>query len=250
MTDQEDVRTRVDDALRRAAALAYEAAHGAIDEDPGDSGPTRWRILVRPRVVVTVVLAAAVLAALLMYGPWGARARPASFAAAPTAVASADAATTPWEGGEEGLPGTGGPAGAGEVVVDVVGAVERPGVVTLDQGARVVDAIDAAGGAAEGADLDALNLARLLVDGEQVRVPLEGEAPAAGAASGSSGGLVNINQADAAALEALPGVGPVLAGRIVTYRDTHGPFASVDALDAVSGVGPAVLAGLADSATV
>jgi competence protein ComEA len=126
----------------------------------------------------------------------------------------------------------------GPVVVHVVGAVVTPGVVTLPGGSRVGDAIDAVGGSTPEADLSAVNLARPLVDGEQVWVPRPGEAPVPDASVDD--GLVNINTADAATLDTLPGVGPVLAGRIIAAR----PFTSVDDLERVSGIGPAVLANL------
>ncbi|MBO3086813.1 ComEA family DNA-binding protein [Cellulomonas sp. zg-ZUI40] len=128
-----------------------------------------------------------------------------------------------------------------QVVVHVVGAVARPGVVRLPLGARVSDAIDAVGGGTPDAGLAAVNLARVLADGEQLVVPLLG-APVP-VPSALADGLVDLNTADAAALEELPGVGPVLAGRIVQRR-TGRPFTSVDELDEVSGIGPALLADL------
>ncbi len=138
-------------------------------------------------------------------------------------------------------------------VVHVVGAVAAPGVVTLPGDARVADAVTAAGGAAPDADLAGLNLARTVVDGEQLRVPRAGEAVTApapatlepGAVTGTAGAApgpagVDLNTADLAALDALPGVGPVLAQRILDRRE-EAPFTSVDELDEVSGIGPAVL---------
>lgn len=149
------------------------------------------------------------------------------------------------------------PAGQdGRVVVHVVGQVRRPGVATLTAGSRVAEAIKAAGGALPGADLAAVNLARLVVDGEQIRVPKPGEvmgqAPGApGAASGDpAGGLVNLNSADLAALDTLPGVGPVLAQRILSWRAEHGRFSRVDELGEVSGIGDKLLAQLTPKVTV
>lgn len=140
----------------------------------------------------------------------------------------------------------------GPLVVHVAGAVARPGVVHLTVGDRVADALAAAGGTAVGADLDALNLARPLVDGEQVVVPLEGVDgdAAAGGAAATTGllpdGRVDLNSATAAQLEELPGVGPVLAGRIVAHREANGPFSEAAALREVSGIGEATWASLRD----
>ncbi len=147
---------------------------------------------------------------------------------------------------------------AGQVVVHVVGQVRHPGVVVLDLGGRVGDALKKAGGPLPGADLSALNLARALVDGEQVRVPKPGEAPppaAQGPDGGGPGGAgssapVNLNTATAAVLEELPGVGPVLAQRIVDWRTEHGRFASVDELAEVSGIGEKMFAQLQGKVTV
>ena len=154
-------------------------------------------------------------------------------------------------------------AGFGEppvVVLHVLGAVVEPGIVELPPGSRVVDAIAAAGGPTDEADLAAVNLARLVADGEQLRLPAVGEAPAAGApgsggaGAGSPGGTadgrININTADAAGLEQLPGVGPAIAARIIAWREQNGPFRSVDELTAVSGIGEKTLDGLRDQATV
>ncbi|NHN44883.1 ComEA family DNA-binding protein [Chryseoglobus frigidaquae] len=162
-------------------------------------------------------------------------------------------------------------AGFGEppvVVLHVLGAVVEPGIVELPPGSRVVDAIAAAGGPTDEADLAAVNLARVVVDGEQLRLPAVGEAPAAGVpgagpGSGSGGagpgsgsasvaadGRININTADAAGLEQLPGVGPAIAARIIAWREQNGPFRSVDELTAVSGIGEKTLDGLRDQATV
>ena len=138
------------------------------------------------------------------------------------------------------------------VVLHVLGAVAEPGIVELPLGARVVDALAAAGGPTPDADLAGVNLARIVADGEQLRVPRVGEVPVTGPAApgASSDGRVNINTADAAALETLPGVGPAIAARIIAWRDENGPFRSVDELTAVSGIGERTLAGMRDQATV
>ena len=152
-------------------------------------------------------------------------------------------------GGGSGARST---AGLATIVVHVVGQVARPGVVTVVSGARVVDAITLAGGPLPGADVQQVNLARTLVDGEQVSVPKPGETvPAAGAAgaagaragatTGVAGALIDLNGADVATLDGLPGVGPVLAQRIVDWRTEHKRFTTVDELGEVSGIGDKLL---------
>lgn len=186
--------------------------------------------------------------------------------------ASGDAAVEGTAGGSTAPDGgaSGGESPPAELVVHVSGAVAGPGVVRLPAGARVDDALRAAGGASKDADLAAVNLARPVADGEQIHVPVPGEEPPAavacsppgapadpdtsGAGSGTgsqpSEGLINLNTADAAALEELPGVGPAIAARIVEHREKNGPFTSVDDLLEVSGIGPAKLEGLREQATV
>ncbi len=138
------------------------------------------------------------------------------------------------------------------VVVDVVGKVRRPGVYQLRSGSRVEDAVRAAGGAVAGADLASTNLARKLVDGEQIAVGLAPSAPAttAGAETTGASGLVDLNTATAAELDALPGVGPVLAQHILDWRSAHGRFDSADQLRDVSGIGPSKFADLRPLVTV
>jgi competence protein ComEA len=139
------------------------------------------------------------------------------------------------------------PTGPKEVYVDVVGAVRRPGLYRVRSGARVADAVAHAGGPTRKADLQLVNLAALVADGEQVVVPRRGAGglPAAGGAPGSaSTGPVHLNSATLEQLDALPGVGPVTAQKIIDYRAQHGGFGSVDDLDAVPGIGPARLADL------
>lgn len=138
------------------------------------------------------------------------------------------------------------------ILVDVAGWVRDPGVYGFEEGSRVIDAIDAAGGARPGAVLQSLNLAAPLVDGTQVLVPREGEAGAVAPPAGglSAGGLVNVNTATNAELEELPGIGEVIAQRIVEYRTANGPFASVDQLLDVSGIGDAILESIRELVTV
>lgn len=134
------------------------------------------------------------------------------------------------------------------VIVHVVGQVMRPGIVELDDGARVIDAIDAAGGVTSAADIDSLNLARVVVDGEQVYVPEVGEDLAARALPqhAKAQGPISLSRADQATLETLPGVGPSLASRIIAFREANGPFQSVSDVLAVAGIGPATLDRFAD----
>ena len=135
-----------------------------------------------------------------------------------------------------------------QLVVDVVGAVRWPGLYRLRDGTRIADAVAAAGGTRPKAELDAVNLAAPLADGEQVVVPARGAAGAAAAsppAAGSSPAApLDLNTATAEQLDALPGIGPATAAKIVAYRQAHGPFRSVDELDGVPGIGPARLAQL------
>lgn len=137
-------------------------------------------------------------------------------------------------------------AGQAEIVVHVTGLVRRPGLVRLPAGARVADAIDDAGGVTRRRAESSVNLARVLVDGEQIVVSDTAAAPAlapsaATTTAAAPGGPVDLNSATLEQLDALPGVGPVLAGRILQWRAMHGPFRSIDELGEVSGIGDAIL---------
>ncbi|NEN76823.1 ComEA family DNA-binding protein [Nocardioides zeae] len=182
-----------------------------------------------------------------------------------TSAAGTPLATPPSDpgAGTAGEPESGADATAastGEVVVHVAGRVVRPGIVVLPGGSRVADAVEAAGGVVPDTDLSGLNLARVLVDGEQVLVgldPSEGAPAAPGAAAPGgpgagtpTGGLVDLNTADLAALDLLPGVGPVTAQAIIDWREENGGFSHVDELLEVKGIGEATLAELAPLVTV
>jgi competence protein ComEA len=134
------------------------------------------------------------------------------------------------------------PAAASKLVVHVAGAVRRPGLYRLAEGKRVADAVARAGGATAPADTAAINLAAPLADGMQVLVPSR----VAGAAGKAAAGRVSLSSASVSDLDALPGIGPVTAQKIVDYRAAHGGFRSVDDLDAIPGIGPARIDQLRD----
>jgi competence protein ComEA len=184
-------------------------------------------------VAVVVALAAAVLA-------WRARPRVDPVTAAVPTGAVTDVA------GASVSP-------TGVVVVAVSGHVRQPGLVRLPAGARVADAVEAAGGALPGTDLGLLNLARRVTDGELILVgitPQPGSVADPGGGAGGAAGTVNLNTATSAQLQTLPGVGPVLADRIIAYRAEHGPFASVADLRKVTGIGDARYNELKDRVSV
>jgi competence protein ComEA len=193
----------------------------------------------------TVGLLAAVLAAAIAATVFFTRGPTTSAAPAVAPVvqvtASALPSTTP-----QGSP----PA---DIVVEVVGKVREPQVLTLPKGSRVIDALDAVGGARAGVDTSDQNLARVLVDGEQIRIGLDPAPVGAGApaATGAAGvGVIDINTATVDVLDQIPGVGPVLAQRIIAYRDLNGGFTSVDQLMEVSGIGEATFAEMQPMVTV
>ncbi len=178
----------------------------------------------------------AVAIALLLIGARAIRAEGSggSFEPPAAAAASADGGLTIASGGSD-------------LVVDVAGAVQNPGVYRLPAGSRVVDALARAGGPSRGAMLEAINRAARLVDGQQVVVPER--TPGAPAASGVPGlpaeaGPISLGSATVEQLDTIDGIGPVTAQKIVEYRDQHGGLASVDQLDEVSGIGPATMESL------
>jgi competence protein ComEA len=175
---------------------------------------------------------------------------PSAFAGGASTVGAAPTGTSLAPAG----PGRS-PTVTGSIVVDVAGKVRRPGIATLPSGSRVVDALEAAGGARRGVRLGSLNLARVLVDGEQIVVGVPappGVAASAASAPTSGAGIpmVNINTASQPELEELPGVGPVTAQSILEFRAEHGTFTAVDELLEVSGIGDATLAKIAPYVTL
>ena len=194
---------------------------------------------------------------------------PAGVAPAATAGAPTGSPTTPGAagdgGGADGVSVTAAPARDGSATIHVVGAVRRAGVYRLRLGQRVQDAIARAGGATAHADLQAINMAAKVADGQQVVVPRKGTARAgadasagggAAAAPGASPGAaapaapVNLNSATAEQLDTLDGVGPATVERILEYRSQHGGFSAVDELGQISGIGPKRLESLRAEVTV
>lgn len=244
----------------------------------GDEEPVEPR---RVRLPVLIALAVATLAVLVL-AYWVLR--PADTEQAPSAPAPV-ATDAPAPGAGDAAPGgqraageTGGASPeadpAAEVVVHVTGEVENPSVVTLAGGSRVRDAVDAAGGLTADADAEAVNLARIVADGEQIRIPAVGEDPPASAptvpapsgadgsgsdSTGSGGGAdasgsgtgakIDLNTADSTTLQTLPGVGPVTAEAIIAHREAT-PFTSVEDLLLVKGIGPKTFESLKDLVTV
>jgi len=211
----------------------------------------RGRVILAPAHLAVVAVLVALGLAVTAW--WVVRAEPGepSAPSAPPAASSgglvsmapgAAASASPVVGGER-------------VTVDVAGKVRRPGIAVLDPGSRVVDAIRAAGGALRGVDLSSVNLARPLVDGEQILVgePAAPAAPGVVPVPGSSaptGPLVNLNLAGQAELESLPEVGPVTAQAILAWRDQHGGFTAVAELLEIDGIGDATLAQITPYVTV
>jgi competence protein ComEA len=227
---------------------------------PGDWGGPLERFVDRvrelrgdPRVGIAALLVVALAAGFIWYRLGAGDSGESSTARRAPATSSAPTGTSTATGGSSGT------AKKGErVTVHVAGTVAKPGVYDLDAGARVIDAIEAAGGGAPDADLNRLNLAAKVTDGQRVLVQRVGEAaPAGSATSGGSGGgsadpsgLVSLNSATQAELEGLPGIGPTLAEAIITERERRGGFRSVNELRDVRGIGEKRFADLKDKVTI
>lgn len=211
--------------------------------EAGDAPPVR---LDPGRRTAAAVGAIAVLAGLVTF-VWVRSARPHSLAvseSSPVASRVPVAATTPTSAAT--TPTSAGPG----VVVDVVGRVRHPGMYTLAPGARVNDAVIAAGGLLRGVNRMTLNLAAKVTDGQQVVVGVAGAGPPTTGGQGSASGLVDLNTATLEQLDALPGVGPVLAQHILDWRTAHGSFATVDQLRDVPGIGDVKFTSLRSRVTV
>ena len=235
--------TRAEIARRRLAQLAasFEA------EMPQDE-PVDQPVVARPRVDaahIRVLITIAVAAGVLLTW-WLLSERPRT--SSPDAVTLSSASP-----GRSAAPGAD-PTTSGELVVDVEGKVKHPGIVSLPAGSRVHDAVTEAGGVRGRVDTSTLNMARVLTDGEQILVGLEpvagaSAAPATGGVSAGAGARISLGSATLEQLDTLPGIGPVTAQAILDHRAEHGPFASVDDLLDVKGIGESTLADIRDRVT-
>lgn len=232
LTDSGETRAEV--ARRRLAQLAASFDAEFTHEQPDAPVVVPRRVqAAHVRVLVAIAVAAGVLLTW-----WLLAERPRT---APAVPVSLPAASTP---SSTSTPG--------ELVIDVAGKVKRPGIVVLPAGSRVHEAVAKAGGVRGGVDTSGLNMARVLTDGEQILVGTP-PAPAAGTAAasraGESGAPISLAAATLEQLDTLPGIGPVTAQAIIDHRTEHGPFASVDDLLDVSGIGEATLADIRDQVT-
>ena len=228
-------------ARRRMAVLTKAVYDSALTEDDESAEPSVARFLPGGATVAALILVVVLIAAV---GVWRhAASRERAQALAQSSSEREESGSAPVAAG----PSPSAPASAGErtddVVVYVSGAVASPGVLTLPAHSRVIDAITAAGGATPEADLESINLARILVDGEQIRVGVVGESPpVASAGTGTAAeACVRLATATEADLQTLPGIGPALATRIISYRATHPRLSTVEELDDVPGIGPSLI---------
>ena len=223
------------------AALTKAVYDSALTEDDEPAEPSVARFLPGGATVAALI---AVIVLIAVVGVW----RHAATREHSQALAQSSSEREESEAASVAAsPSPSAPPSAGErtddVVVYVSGAVASPGVLSLPSTSRVIDAITAAGGATPDADLESINLARILVDGEQIRVGVVGESPtSASAGTGTDAqACVRLATATETELQTLPGIGPALAQRIISYRSTHPRLTSVEELDDVPGIGPSLI---------
>ena len=221
------------------AALTKAVYDSALTEDDEPAEPSVARLLPGGATVAALIAVVVLIAAVGVWRHAATREHSQALAQSSSEGEESEAASV--------AAGPSAPPSSGEhpddVVVYVSGAVASPGVLTLPSSSRVIDAITAAGGATPEADLESINLARIIVDGEQIRVGVVGESPpSASAGTGTDAqACVRLATATETELQTLPGVGPALAQRIITYRATHPRLTSVEELDDVPGIGPSLI---------
>ena len=223
------------------AALTKAVYDSALTEDDEPAEPSVARFLPGGATVAALILVVVLIAAVGVWRHAATREHSQALAQSSSEREESEAASV--------AASPSAPPSAGErtddVVVYVSGAVASPGVLSLPSTSRVIDAIMAAGGATPDADLESINLARILVDGEQIRVGVVGESPpSASSAAASTAGTstcVRLATATEDELQTLPGIGPALATRIISYRATHPRLSSVEELDDVPGIGPSLI---------
>ena len=220
------------------AALTKAVYDSALTEDDEPAEPSVARLLPGGTTVAALIVVVVLIAAV---GVWRyAATREHSQALAQSSSEGEESEAASVAAGPSAPPSSG--EHTDDVVVYVSGAVASPGVLTLPSSSRVIDAITAAGGATPEADLESINLARIIVDGEQIRVGVVGESPPAASEAGTpSGTCIRLATATEAELQTLPGIGPALATRIISYRATHPRLSTVEELDDVPGIGPSLI---------
>ena len=223
------------------AALTKAVYDSALTEDDEPAEPSVARFLPGGATVAALIAVIVLIAAVGVWRHAATREHSQALAQSSSEREESEAASV------AASPSPSAPPSAGErtddVVVYVSGAVASPGVLSLPSTSRVIDAITAAGGATPDADLESINLARILVDGEQIRVGVVGESPtSASAGTGTDAqACVRLATATETELQTLPGIGPALAQRIISYRSTHPRLTSVEELDDVPGIGPSLI---------